>query len=67
MKKTLSQRFFLPLCLLTLFGILGGNRAWAEELTIDFESASKSYTGWTFTNMTSQQTGKITAKGRTYY
>ena len=29
MKKTLSQRFFLPLCLLTLFGILGGNHAWA--------------------------------------
>ena len=67
MKKTLSQRFFLPLCLLTLFGILGGSHAWAEELTIDFESASKSYTGWTFTNMTSQQTGAITAKGGTYY
>lgn len=29
MKKTLSQRFFLPLCLLTLFGILGGSHAWA--------------------------------------
>ena len=34
MKKTLSQRFFLPLCLLTLFGILGGNHAWAAEETI---------------------------------
>ena len=29
MKKTLSQRFFLPLCLLTLFGSLGGSHAWA--------------------------------------
>ena len=67
MKKTLSQRFFLPLCLLTLFGILGGSHAWAEELTIDFESASTSYTDWTFTNMTSQVTGSITAKGGTYY
>lgn len=35
MKKTLSQRFFLPLCLLTLFGILGGSHAWAAEETID--------------------------------
>ena len=34
MKKTLSQRFFLPLCLLTLFGILGGSHAWAAEETI---------------------------------
>lgn len=34
MKKTLSQRFFLPFCLLTLFGILGGSHAWAEEETI---------------------------------
>ena len=35
--------------------------------TIDFESASSVYTSWTFTNMTSQQTGSITAKGGTYY
>ncbi|MDD6113784.1 MAG: hypothetical protein PUB70_05605 [Bacteroidales bacterium] len=35
--------------------------------TIDFESASTAYTFWTFTNMTSQQTGSITAKGGTYY
>ena len=67
MKKTLSQRFFLPLCLLTLFGILGGSHAWAEELTIDFESASTSYTDWTFVNMVSKKTSSITAKGGTYY
>lgn len=35
--------------------------------TIDFESASTAYTFWTFTNMTSKQTGSITAKGGTYY
>ena len=35
--------------------------------TIDFESASTAYTFWTFTNMTSQQTDAITAKGGTYY
>ncbi|MGN1243802.1 MAG: hypothetical protein ACI4TQ_01215, partial [Alloprevotella sp.] len=29
MKKTFLQRFFLPLCLLTLFGMLGGSHAWA--------------------------------------
>lgn len=67
MKKTLSQRFFLPLCLLTLFGILGGSHAWAEELTIDFESVAKGYPDWTFVNMLSKETGAITAKGGTYY
>lgn len=67
MKKTLSQRFFLPLCLLTLFGILGGSHAWAEELTIDFESVATGYPDWTFVNMVSKETGKITAKGGTYY
>ncbi len=67
MKKTLSQRFFLPLCLLTLFGILGGSHAWAEELTIDFESVASGYPDWTFVNMLSKETGSITAKGGTYY
>ena len=36
-------------------------------LSIDFEGASSSYSDWTFTNMTSQQTGSITAHGGTYY
>lgn len=35
--------------------------------TIDFESASTDYSFWTFTNMTSKQTGSITAHGGTYY
>ena len=40
---------------------------WATVLSIDFESASASYSDWTFTNMTSQQKGTITAHGGTYY
>ena len=40
MKKTLSQRFFLPLCLLTLFGILGGSHAWAAKETIVFANGT---------------------------
>ena len=35
--------------------------------TIDFEAASTTYTFWTFTNMTSQQNGSITAHGGTNY
>ena len=68
MKKTITQRFFLSLCLM-IVGCLGGagNSAWAEELAIDFESAVSTYTDWTFSNMTSKQTGNITAHGGTYY
>ena len=44
-----------------------GNSAWAEKLTIDFESATSVYTDWKFTNMTSAQTGAITTHGGTYY
>lgn len=47
MKKTLSQRFFLPLCLLTLFGILGGSHAWAEDFS---QTYSYGLTGWSLTN-----------------
>ena len=35
--------------------------------TIDFESVSTAYSFWTFTNMTSKETGTITAKGGRYY
>ena len=68
MKKTILQRFFLSLCLM-IVGCLGGagNSAWAEKLTIDFESATSVYTDWKFTNMTSAQTGAITTHGGTYY
>ena len=66
MKKTISQRFFLSLCLM-IVGCLWGSAAWAEELAINFESTATSYTNWTFSNMTSKQTGKITAHGGTYY
>lgn len=40
---------------------------WADVLSIDFESESTAYTDWTFVEMTSQQTGSITAHGGTYY
>lgn len=33
MKKTFTQRFFLSLCMLTLFSLLGGNKAWAEKVS----------------------------------
>ena len=66
MKKTILQRFFLSLCLM-IVGCLWGSAAWAEELAIDFESTATSYTDWKFSNMTSKQTGKITAHGGTYY
>lgn len=66
MKKTILQRFFLSLYLM-IVGCLWGSAAWAEELAIDFESATSSYTDWKFTNMTSKQTGTITAHGGTYY
>ncbi len=40
---------------------------WADVLSIDFENTSASYSDWTFVEMTSQQTGSITAHGGTYY
>ena len=36
-------------------------------MTLDFESESTSYTDWTFNNMTSAQTGSITAHGGLNY
>lgn len=48
MKKTLSQRFFLPLCLLTLFGILGGSHAWAEDFSQTYSYGD--LTEWSLTN-----------------
>ena len=35
--------------------------------TIDFESAAGDYSAWSFSNITSKQTGTITANGGTYY
>lgn len=42
----------------------GGN---SSTSTIDFEGESSTYSDWKFTNLKSQQTGTITAKGGTYY
>lgn len=70
MKKTLSQRFFLPLCLLTLFGILGGNHAWAEAVTatITFSSSNVKISGDSVTGDDSQgNTWQITTVGTSYF
>ena len=66
-KQLLNLKFLLMLCM--IFCIGGGSLAFAEEktLTIDFESATTVYSDWTFTNMTSLQTGSITAHGGTNY
>ena len=61
MKKTFSLKFLMSMLLL-----LVGMNAWAEDLSVDFESATTAYTDWTFTNMTSQQT-TITANSGTYH
>ena len=53
MKKTLSQRFFLPLCLLTLFGILGGSHAWAEDFSQTYSYGD--LTGWSLTNYSDEK------------
>ncbi len=51
--------------LLVLFTVNIGTAS--AEKSIDFESGTATYSDWIFTNMTSQQTGSITAKGGTYY
>lgn len=51
--------------LLVLFTVNIGTAS--AEKSIDFESGTATYSDWTFTNMTSQQSGSITAKGGSYY
>lgn len=54
--------------LLVLFAVLGGvNVAGADMFVIDFENDATTYSDWTFNNMTSQQTGSITAHGGINY
>ena len=60
MKKTLSQRFFLPLCLLTLFGILGGSHAWAENFSQTYSYGD--LTGWSLTNYSDKSSYYIIPK-----
>lgn len=60
MKKTLSQRFFLPLCLLTLFGILGGSHAWAKNFSQTYSYGN--LTGWSLTNFTDKSSYYIIPK-----
>lgn len=47
--------------------LMGGGSVKADEIGIDFENEVAIYTDWTFTNMTSQQTGSIAAHNGTYY
>ena len=61
------KQFTLKSLLLVLTILMGGVNAWGEELSIDFENTVDNYADWTFVNMTSQQTGSITAHGGTYY
>ena len=51
--------------LLVLFTVNIGTAS--AEKSIDFESGTATYSDWTFTNMTSKQSGSITAKGGSYY
>ena len=66
-KQLLNLKFLLMLCM--IFCIGGGSVAFAEDKTstIDFESEATTYSDWIFTNMTSKQTGSITAHGGTCY
>lgn len=52
--------------LLLLLLIGGGSYAWGEDLVIDFEKPTTSYSKWTFDRMTSGVTG-ITAHSGSYY
>ena len=42
MKKTISQRFFLSLCLM-IVGCLWGSAAWAESFTYSFTITTKDF------------------------
>ena len=64
MKKKFSfKNLLVMLCMI----LMGGGSVMADEISIDFENEVTFYTDWTFTNMTSQQTGSITAHSGTYY
>ena len=47
--------------------LLGGVNASAEELTVDFESATTAYKDWVFTNFKSQINEGISAHGGSSY
>ena len=57
---------FTATCTVTVTPSQGGEPE-KTETTIDFESDASTYSFWTFENMTSKQTGDITAKAGTYY
>lgn len=66
MKKQLSiLQTFLVTCLLLVIG--GGSSLAQKTYSIDFESDSSDYSDWTFTNMSSKETGTISAHGGSCY
>lgn len=62
----MKQFTLKSLMLLLLLLIGGGSYAWGEDLVIDFEKPTTSYSKWTFDRMTSGVTG-ITAHSGSYY
>ena len=62
MKQKLLRNLFL------LCALIVGSSAWAEKLTVDFESTTDTYSDWTFTNITTQQTNSgVAAHGGSYF
>lgn len=63
MKKQFYLKSLMLLCMLFV-----GMGAWAETLTVDFESETSAYTDWTFTNFTTKQTDtNVTAHGGSFF
>ena len=61
----MKQFTLKSLMLLLLLLIGGGSYAWGEDLVIDFEKSTSSYSDWTFVNMESMQSD-ITAHSGSY-
>ena len=53
--------------LLLLLLIGGGSYAWGEDLVIDFEKSTVSYSDWTFVNMESMQSSDIKAHSGSFF
>lgn len=64
MKKIYLFKMFLMAFVLML---LGGVNASAEELTVDFESATTAYKDWVFTNFASQINEGVSSHGGSYF
>ena len=66
--KTMKNfKLFKSLLVMLCMVLMGGGSVKADEIGIDFENEVTIYTDWTFTNMTSQETGSIIAHNGTCY